>query len=275
MTPNHPSLWRSHYRWPDAASHKYSRGALFVAGGDAPGAAMLAAEAALRAAAGLVMVALPEAQAAIRPPYAIMQQGYTDLAGFNQLWNSKPFRAALIGSGAGCHHRTVEQTLLLAESGKPMLVDADAITVFAGTARKQLASALPKESVLTPHMGEFQRMFGSCPEDREGRATAARNAAHAMGATLVLKGSETIIASPDGIAYYQPTASPWLATAGSGDVLAGTIAALLASGMSGLYAAACGVWLHSHAAALLGEAFIADDLPRAISRAVQEMKKCP
>jgi NAD(P)H-hydrate epimerase len=272
---NAPSLWLDSFPWPHADAHKYSRGALFVmAGKGAAGAPLLAAEAAMRTASGYVTVACPKqhhAMMASMAPRALVYAPYESPADWQDALSSRPYTALLIGPGNGVSEHTKTQLKTLLEQGLPMVVDADALTVLASQPQqmKDLAHA---PLVLTPHEGEFARLFKDISGDRPRRAQAA---AMASGAVVVLKGPQTLIASPEGDLVMQEDAPAWLATAGSGDVLAGIIAGLLSAsrntGMNAFDAACAGVWLHSEAARLHGPGLIADDLPPIVPDALSQL----
>lgn len=262
-TPRHflniPALWRSHFPFPDFSSHKYTRGHTIVLGGrpDTTGATRLAAVAALRAGSGLVSVAcsqetLPIYAASLT---AVMTKPVKSSAALNHLLEDDRVTAALIGPGAGIGESTRERTLMVLESKKPCVIDADALSAFKNT-RKSLFASVKGSVVLTPHEGEFERLFAI----KGARIERSKQAAKISGAVVVLKGNDTIIASPDGRAAVNAEAPPWLATAGSGDVLAGIITGLLAQSMPAFEAACAGVWMHSHAAIHAGPGLIADDL---------------
>jgi len=251
---------------PPVASHKYLRGAVLVLGGPPGhgGAARLAAHAALRAGAGLALVAVPVAalpESSARCD-AVMVRAADDGSEVADLLAAHRFAAAVAGPGLVASD-TMRVAALLA-SGVPMVLDATVFTMFAG-APARLAAALTGPAVLTPHAGEFARLFGHLSGDRIAQARAA---AATIGAVVVLKGPATIIAAPDGRAAINAHATPWLATAGSGDVLSGAIAALLAQGFAAFDAACAGVWLHGDAGCRAGAGSTADDLPAAIGRAV-------
>jgi NAD(P)H-hydrate epimerase len=167
--------------------------------------------------------------------------------------------AVLIGPGIGIGRRTRRLVELILDSKKPTVLDADALTSFADDP-SELFARLSDRCVLTPHEGEFARVFSSTGSRIE-RVSAA---AQASGAVVLLKGAETLIAHPNGVIVENPTASPHLATAGSGDVLAGLIVGLLAQGMASLDAAAAGVWVHSEIGTTLGIGLIADDMPECV-----------
>ncbi|HEY1560870.1 MAG TPA: NAD(P)H-hydrate dehydratase [Caulobacteraceae bacterium] len=259
---NGPELWLPRFPWPNAASHKHARGRLVVVSGEAwsTGAARLAARAGLRIGAGLVTVLSPPEALPINAAHleAVMLRGFeTDLE-LEQA--AKDVDAAVIGPAAGVGEPTLLNVLALARTGAALILDADAITVFREDP-EELFSLLDRDDVLTPHVGEFERLFpgllGSSPE----RITAARKAAERAGAVVLLKGSDTVIAAPDGRCAVNGNGSPWLATAGSGDVLAGFIGGLVAQGMESFEAACAAVWIHAEAGARFGPGLIAEDLP--------------
>ncbi len=253
---NDPRLWT--IPSPAASGHKYSRGHATVLGGAAmTGAARLAAVAARRAGAGLVTIAAFEGAAIYRAGEAGTIVDDQPLAG--QL--ADPRRTAwLCGPGLGADAARAALPVLLA-SGRSVVADADALTICAG-APERLRGA----TVLTPHAGEFARVFGAPGPDR---LAAARGAARLTGAVVILKGADTIIAAPDGRAAINDNAPPWLATAGSGDVLAGIVTGLLAQGMAPWDAACAAVWLHGRAATTAGRGLIAEDLLCSIGMALR------
>ena len=253
---NAPGLWRAHMPAPLPADHKYSRGHALVVGGDGAhsGAARLAARAALRAGAGLVTVHAPEDAIPVYAAQltAVMVASTAELG--SALADARR-NAVLIGPGCGVSPTTRSQAVQALRAGKRCVLDADALTAFRD-APATLFAALTPDSVLTPHEGEYRRLFA-----HEGdRLARARAAAGESGAVVVLKGADTVIAAPDGRAAINVNAPPTLATAGSGDVLAGFILGLLAQGMPAFETAAAGVWLHGAAAAAFGPGLIAEDL---------------
>ena len=250
---------------PAAGAHKYSRGAVFVLGG-APGrggAARLTAQAAVRAGAGLALVACPAAAVTENAARldAVMVRAADDGAGVTACLTAQRFAAAVAGPGLAADDARVAAVLA---SGLPLVLDAGIFAAFAG-ASARLAAALTGPAVLTPHDGEFLRLFGDLTGNRIERARAA---AGQVGAVVVLKGPATVIAAPDGRVAINAHATPWLATAGAGDVLSGVIAALLAQGFAAFDAACAGVWLHGEAGRRAGPGSTADDLPGAVAAAV-------
>lgn len=259
---NGPELWAGRFPWPTAASHKHARGRLIVVSGEAwsTGAARLAARAGLRIGAGLVTIHSPPDALASNAAHleAIMLRPFeTDLE-LEQ--SAAQVDAAVIGPAAGVTESTLLNVLALARTGAALILDADAITVFRDDPG-ELFSVLDRDDILTPHPGEFERIFpgllGGSPE----RITAARRAAEKAGAVVLLKGSDTVVAAPDGRAAVNVNGSPWLATAGSGDVLAGFIGGLVAQGMESFEAACAAAYIHAECAELHGPGLISEDLP--------------
>lgn len=262
---NKPALWRDVLPKPAPDGHKYTRGhALIVSGpAAATGAARLGARGALRAGAGLVTVASPLDALDINARHltAIMLKPFEGPDGLAALLADPRKNAVLIGPGAGVGEATCRLVEAALRSAAAVVIDADGLTSFSG-ASERLAGAIAgrqgRPTVLTPHDGEFERLLGAKPGSRLDRA---RGAAGDLGAVMVLKGADTVIAAPDGSAAINANAPPWLATAGSGDVLGGFIAGLLAQGMPPFEAASAAVWLHGEAASDFGPGLIAEDLP--------------
>jgi hydroxyethylthiazole kinase-like uncharacterized protein yjeF len=262
LVENGPELWLPRFPWPTAASHKHARGRLVVVSGEAwqTGAARLAARGALRIGAGLVTVLSPPEALPINAGHleAVMLKPFeTDLE-LEQA--AKDVDAAVIGPAAGVGEPTLLNVLALARTGAALILDADAITVFRDDP-EELFSLLDRDDVLTPHPGEFERLFPGLLAASPERIAAARTAAQRAGAVVLLKGSDTVIAAPDGRCAVNGNGSPWLATAGSGDVLAGFIGGLVAQGMESFEAACAGAWIHAEAAELHGPGLISEDLP--------------
>jgi NAD(P)H-hydrate epimerase len=265
---NHPSLWSRHRRSAAAEDHKFTRGHVVVIGGEMSGAARLAGLAAARAGAGMVSLCVPSQrrQDYVSLPASLIIVPFDDPEDLPAFFERRKVAAILIGPGLGrsAQARQLVETCLA--TGVPAVLDADALTVFAGE-RQALAARRKGPLIVTPHAGEFARVWG---EGSAGRLARAREAAADLNGTVVLKGSDTIIAAPDGRAIVNGNAPPWLATAGAGDVLAGMILALVGQRMPVFEAAAAGVWLHGAAAAALGPGLIADDLPGALPAAEQQ-----
>lgn len=257
---NTPALWREALPRRHAGDSKYARGHLTIIGGVAmTGAARLAAAAARRAGAGLVSIAAADAASATiyrtaEPGLLVTEETVGAL-----LIDSR--RAAwLVGPGLGQGERTGAVLATLLASGRQVVVDADALSACAG-APELLAGA----ALLTPHAGEFARVFGPVGDDK---VAAARCAAAATGAVVLLKGADTVIAAPDGRAVIDANAPPELATAGTGDVLAGAAAGLIAQGMAPFDAACAAAWTMGEAAQIAGAGMIAEDLPPLLPRAL-------
>ncbi|SMF60596.1 NAD(P)H-hydrate dehydratase [Allosphingosinicella indica] len=246
-------------RAPGPDDHKYKRGFVLVAGGDLAGAAELAAEAALRAGAGAVRLLGVSPSAAL--PRAIMQSGTIETG-----LDDDRLGAVVFGPGT---LPGPESDLLLTQllaSDKALVLDAGALVLLANRGPDALRG-LPEPAILTPHPGEFSRLFGEIGGSKVDRARAA---AARSGAVVVDKGPDTVVAAPDGRAGISAGSSPWLATAGSGDVLAGAIAAARAAGFDAFAAAKAGVWLHQRAAEIAGPGLIADDVVEALALAFAE-----
>jgi NAD(P)H-hydrate epimerase len=256
---NDPATWRAQWPLPTPSSYKYSRGhALLVGGFPMTGAARLSARAAARAGAGATTVAVP---APALPIYAtsLLSVMVAPLAGpddLARLLADQRMSALLIGPGAGITPATKAQALAMLGTKRPVVLDADAFSVFAD-APDALFRAIAGPCVMTPHEGEFRRLFNLSGS----KLDRARAAAERSGAVIVLKGADTVIAAPDGRCVINANAPPTLATAGAGDVLAGIILGLLAQGMPAFAAAAAAVWMHGAAAAAFGPGLIAEDLP--------------
>jgi hydroxyethylthiazole kinase-like uncharacterized protein yjeF len=261
---NHPDLWLAGFPRATAEGNKYSRGYAIVVSGSAEttGAARLAARAALRMGAGLVGVACPPDALPILAASltSVMTKTVEDAAELHAFASDRRRPAALIGPGCGVTQATREKTLALLSLGKRTVIDADALTVFADQP-DALFGQLNKWCVLTPHDGEFARLF---PDLRGSRLDRARVAAAKCGAVVLLKGGDTVVAEPGGRATVATNAPPYLATAGAGDVLAGFVLGLLSQGMPAFDAANAAVWLHGDAAARFGPGLIADDITESL-----------
>ncbi|APH71910.1 bifunctional ADP-dependent NAD(P)H-hydrate dehydratase/NAD(P)H-hydrate epimerase [Aquibium oceanicum] len=284
---NTPELWRETFPWPHSGSHKYARGhvGVFSGGPSASGAARLAAISAARAGAGAVTVLSPKQAVQVNAMHltAVMLKWIDTPEEAVNFAKDRKMSSAVIGPGFGVGERCVEFLLALAglgaESPFGLVLDADAITSFAD-APDRLFEALAaigaqtgrERAVLTPHEGEFRRLFPDLA-DAQGvsKPERARRAAERANAVVILKGPDTVIAAPDGRAAINVNATPFLATAGSGDVLAGIVAGLLAQGMPTFEAAAAGVWLHAEAGARFGPGLIAEDLPALLPAALSEL----
>jgi len=256
---NTPAAWRDSLPRLGATAQKFNRGhALLWGGYPLTGAARMAARAAARAGAGLVSVAM--APVAL-PIYAtaltsIMPAPVGDAAALDALLGDRRITGLLIGPGAGRTAEVRGHVLAMLAAGRPTVLDADVFSLFEADPGV-LFAAIRAPCVMTPHEGEFARIFS----ETGSKLARARAAAVRAGAVIVLKGSDTVIASPDGRAAINANAPPTLATAGAGDVLSGLILGLLTQGMAVFEAACAAVWLHGACAQAFGPGLIAEDLP--------------
>lgn len=270
---NEPPLWAAQFPRPRPDGHKYNRGHAVVVSGDVShtGAARLAARGALRAGAGLVTIASPSDALAANAAasLAVMVRQVDGAVALAKFLDDPRINAVVLGPGGGVGATMQAKVRAALKGERAAVLDADALTSSAGSAAalaKLIKARKGQATVLTPHEGEFGRLFNNLdeiyhlPVKLEKTAAAARF----MAAIVVLKGADTIVAAPDGHASVAANAPPWLATAGSGDVLAGVIAGLLAQGMPGFEAASAAVWLHGEAAAEFGPGLISEDLPEAV-----------
>ena len=267
---NTPDLWRDIFPFPQADSHKYNRGTALIRGGALmTGASRLAARAAQRVGAGLVTLAAPSSAL---PIYAEALESVSvrpcdTMQDWQALIDDARRPALLIGPGLGLGPSSREEVLAALAAKRPTVVDADGLTSFADKP-EALFEKLHADCVLTPHEGEFARLFGKSEGDKVARALAAAKRA---GCVVLLKGAETVIASADGRAVINRNAPPWLATAGAGDVLAGMILGLVAQKMPVFWATAAAAWMHGKIAALHGPGLIAEDIIAGIPFILREL----
>ena len=276
---NSPALWGKRFLWPGTDAHKYDRGhAVVMSGGaTATGACRLAALAALRVGAGLVTVASPPSALLVHAAHltAVMIRRVAEASDLAALLADRRLNALLVGPANGVGEGTVAHALVALDGPRGVVLDADALTSFAVTPdRLWQAICSPARAgaatVMTPHEGEFARIFPDLGREIP-RLDRVRAAASQSGATVILKGADTVVADPQGRVIINDCAPPWLATAGSGDVLAGLIVGLLAQGLSGLDSAAAGIWVHSMAANAFGPGLIAEDLPALVPTALRQL----
>jgi ADP-dependent NAD(P)H-hydrate dehydratase / NAD(P)H-hydrate epimerase len=292
---NEPSLWLDHFHWPGQDDHKYRRGHVLVWGGPRMvGAARLAARAAARAGAGLVTLMVP---ASVWPVYAAhlmsaMAQPLPDespdelLRSWHLALSQAHWQVLILGPGARAglpgDARALMRELVLAallhEGEQTLVLDADALTAFEGS-EGVLTAAIQRSShpvVMTPHEGEFARLFRACPVVADGsthrKVEQTQWAAQVSGATVVHKGARTVVAHPAGRVVVNAHAPAWLATAGAGDVLTGFVAALCAQGMPLMEATAMAVWLHGDCALALGPGLLSEDLPEQVPHRMRALK---
>ena len=268
---NDPALWGTSFPVLMTEAHKYARGhAVVVSGGLATtGAARLAARGALRAGAGLVTIASPREALSVNAAssLAVMVRPVDGAAELAAFLADKRRNAVVLGPGGGVGEAMREQVASALASEAAVVLDADALTSLVPAALSELiAKRANRNVVLTPHEGEFTRLFKAIADDPyvNAKLEKARLAAQTSGAVVLLKGADTVVASPDGRASISANAPPYLATAGSGDVLAGMIGGLMAQGMPGFEAASAAVWLHGEAASEFGPGLIAEDLTEAL-----------
>ena len=269
---NDTDAWSDRIPWPARSDHKHKRGRIGVLSGPpgATGAARMAATASLRMGGGVVtMMAEP---AAVRElsiaNLEVMNRAYASQSDMLDQMADKD--VVIIGPAAGVNVTTRQAVLSLLRAEKRVVIDADAISVFSEDPRT-LMDALNKDCVLTPHMGEFVRVFPDIPAQTSNKIEAVKLAQERAGCTIVLKGADTVIASTEGGVRVNVHSAPWLATAGSGDVLAGMVGGLLAQGMSAFDAACAAVWMHGEAGMKCGPGMIAGDLLDQIPAVLQSL----
>jgi hydroxyethylthiazole kinase-like uncharacterized protein yjeF len=270
---NTPQVWRNSFPVPRIDGHKYARGHVLVVSGDvaSTGAARMSARGALRTGAGLVTLATPRDALAVNAAAltAVMVRAVDTAIEFGEQLTDKRFNTCIIGPGAGVGDRTRDFVHTALAAQRSLVLDADALTSFADAPDRlfeSIKTSRDPQVVLTPHEGEFPRLFSDISNKHPGRSKLerVRAAAERSGAVVLLKGPDTTVAAPDGRATIAANAPPWLATAGSGDVLAGIIAGLLAQGVPAFEAASIGVWMHGEAAREAGPGLIAEDLPEVL-----------
>lgn len=268
LMENAPTLWLSHLPWPRPEGHKYDRGhaALLSGPAGATGAIRLAARGALRIGAGLVTVhclADAAAEHAAQLNAVMLKSAADETAQLSALAADARVSAICIGPGFGRERaRRILPALLALD--RPTVLDADALHALPRAFPQREAPA-----VLTPHDGEFAAAFPDIALD--DRAKAAQSAAASVASVVVLKGSRSVIAAPDGRVAENPPALPFLATAGSGDVLSGFVAGLLAQGMPAFEAACAAVALHAQCAERIGPGLISEDLPDALPAVLADL----
>jgi NAD(P)H-hydrate epimerase len=274
---NNPTLWLDQFPFPQRDDNKYTRGSALIYGGAVmTGAARLAARAAQRMGAGLVTLA---AEPSVLSIYAaalesVIVKPAASLGAWQELLADPKKNAVLIGPGLGIGAEQKDYVRTALETRKPCVLDADALSNFADNPHA-LLSQLHAACVLTPHEGEFARLFGKAVDPNAEKISRAQQAAKLSGCVVLLKGAETIIAAPDGAAIINNNAPPWLATGGAGDVLAGMILGLAAQRMPVFPATAAAAWLHGRIAAVFGPGLIAEDLVAGIPTALKDLSGIP
>lgn len=277
---NEPALWFNNFPRPTISGHKYDRGHAVVVSGELPstGAAKLTARGALRAGAGLVTIASPHSAigAHAAESVAVMVREVDGKQALADFLADKRRNVVVLGPGGGVGEAMREMVAVALRSDAAAVLDADALTSFAGHANElagMIKSRRPASVVLTPHDGEFSRLFNMMDKRSKlkSKLEKTRAASSYSGAIVLLKGADTLIAAPDGRAAVTANGPPTLATAGSGDVLAGLIGGLLAQGMSAFAAASAAAWLHGEAAKEFGPGLIAEDLPDMLPRVYRRL----
>ena len=270
-----PALWAADFPWPKEDGQKYDRGHCVVVSGPAhaTGAARLAARGALRVGAGLVSVASPPDAVEVNAVEltAIMVKPFEGAKGLADLLADKRLNAVILGPGGGVGPTMKAMVAAVLATEASAVLDADALTSFQDDPRA-LHQLLREPCVLTPHEGEFERIFPGLLRRSSTKIEAVRAAAAIARCTVLLKGADTVIASPDGRATINGHAPPALATAGSGDVLAGLIGGLMAQRVDSYKAAVMAMWLHGEAAFRFGPGLIAEDLPEQLPAVLTALK---
>tara|TARA_B110001454_G_scaffold161552_1_gene151024 strand:- start:681 stop:1898 length:1218 start_codon:yes stop_codon:yes gene_type:complete len=261
---NSPDIWIDEFPFPTSADHKYSRGMVLINSGPVfkTGAARLAGRSAMRVGAGAVkLICNEEAAIVLEPQISIeLLSVIKNKNDFQLLLKDKKISSVLVGPGNGVSDETKSRTLMALAFVDHVVIDADAITSFEGSSDELFIDTY-EHTILTPHEGEFTRLFGPEVNKIEDKVLRTLEAAKIAGSIVVLKGSDTVIASPKGEVVINSSEAPYLATAGSGDVLAGIIASLVGQNKMTAFNAACaGTWIHSELGRLIGPGLIADDL---------------
>jgi NAD(P)H-hydrate epimerase len=274
---NGPALWSALLPWPSLEAHKYQRGHTLVVSGGATrtGAARLAARAALRIGSGLVTLACPPEALGVAAAQvtAVMLRGCDGAEGLAAILEDQRLNTVVLGPALGVHAATRTMVTTAIAARRNLVLDADALTSFEGYADALAGAFTTAPTVMTPHEGEFRRLLKGRPEILElpSKLERARRAATHLGATIIYKGPDTVIAEPGGRAAINENGSPYLATAGSGDVLAGLIGGLMAQGVPSFEAACAAVWIHGAAGAGFGAGLIAEDIPDLVPPVLRQL----
>ncbi len=275
---NDPEFWLRYFPKLKKGGHKYDRGHAIVVSGpmESTGAARLAARTALRAGAGLVTVATSKAAFYINAAQltAVMVAPYDGPPGLSAILSDRRITAALIGPGAGRDPEVKDLVVSVLASDAVAVLDAEGITAFQAAPAElfHYIKSRPAPTIMTPHEGEFRKVFPELARE-PSKLERARRAAENSGSVVILKGADTVVAAPDGLSSVSENAPPWLATAGSGDVLAGLVTGLLAQGMAAFDAAAAAVWMHGELAVIFGPGLIADDMADLVPGVLQRLDK--
>jgi hydroxyethylthiazole kinase-like uncharacterized protein yjeF len=275
---NEPEFWLRYFPRLRLDGHKYDRGHAVVVSGpmESTGAARLAARTALRAGAGLVTVATSKAAFYVNAAQltAVMVAAFDNAQGLLEKLSDPRINAVAIGPGAGATQETRELVAATLASEATAVLDADGLTAFSENPSElfELIKQRTAPVILTPHTGEFNRLFPEL-DNAASKLERARRAAEISGGVIVFKGPDTVVAAPDGLAAITEGAPPWLATAGTGDVLAGLIVGLSAQGMAALDAAVAGVWIHGELARVFGPGLISEDMAELLPGVLQRLDK--
>jgi hydroxyethylthiazole kinase-like uncharacterized protein yjeF len=275
---NDPDFWLRYFPKLKTDGHKYDRGRAVIVSGpmESTGAARLAARTALRAGAGLVTVATSKSAFYINAAQltAVMVAPYDGPAGLSAVLSDPRITAVLIGPGAGRDPEVKDLVGSVLASEAVAVLDAEGITAFQAAPAElfHYIKSRPAPTVMTPHEGEFRKVFPELSSE-PSKLERARRAAEMSGAVIILKGADTVIAAPDGLSIINENAPPWLATAGSGDVLAGLLTGLIAEGMAAFDAAAAAVWMHGELAVIFGPGLIADDMADLLPGVLKRLDK--
>ena len=275
---NDPEFWLRYFPKLRIDGHKYDRGHAVIVSGpmESTGAGRLAARTALRAGAGLVTVATSKSAFYINAAQltAVMVAAYEGPPGLSAVLSDPRITAVLIGPGAGRDPEVMGLVGSVLASDAVAVLDAEGITAFQATPVElfRLIKSRPAPTILTPHEGEFRKVFPELANE-PSKLERARRAAEMSGAVVILKGADTVVAAPDGLSSISENAPAWLATAGSGDVLAGLVTGLCAQGMAAFDAAAAAVWMHGELAVIFGPGLIADDMPDLLPGVLQRLDK--
>ena len=274
---NKPEIWISSFPIPSRTDHKYSRGMVLINCGpkSKTGAARLAARSAMRVGAGAVKIVCDKSTVDILEPQISVEliDVVNNKQDFQNILKDKKITSILIGPGNGINDETKARALMALAFIDYVVLDADALTVFADNPEELFIDCYP-HTILTPHEGEFKKIFGNKINDIEDRVLKTSEASKKSNTIVVLKGADTIIAAPNGEVVVNKSSAAYLATAGSGDVLAGIIASLVGINKMNAFNAACaGVWIHSKTGEKLGAGMIAEDIVDMIPVTIKELLK--
>lgn len=273
---NAPAKWQDHYPIPSFEGHKYSRGHTLVFSGPltATGAARLVAQAALRTGSGLVTLASPKDAVSVNAAHltSVMLLQADTPKNLQKILKDQRLNCVALGPGLPPDKKTAEAVIQVLEMGRRTILDAGALAAFSRQPQKlfDAIKACEADVFLTPHDGEFLKLFPT-HASQQSKIDKAQAAANTSGATIILKGADTVVATPQGEISVSDNAPPWLATAGSGDVLAGVLAGLAAQGMPAFEAACAAVWLHGDAANRLGPGIISSDLDEGLRQSLNHL----